>query len=71
MTWNFKSGNIESVVDQLADPKKFPDGRMIYDNLVAWGVGSSINTLDRVFFKAGFLDGADSWPIKTRDFSRL
>ena len=42
------------MVDQLADPNKFPPGRTLYDTLVGWGVGTSINTHDGVFFKAGF-----------------
>ena len=45
---------VESMVDQLADPNKFPPGRTLYDTLVGWGVGTSINTHDGVFFKAGF-----------------
>ena len=56
--WNFlKTGEleaVESMVDQLADPNKFPPGRTLYDTLMGWGVGTSINTHDGVFFKAGF-----------------
>ena len=44
---------VESMVDQLADPNKFPPGRTLYDTLMGWGVGTSINTHDGVFFKAG------------------
>ena len=57
---------VESMVDQLADPNKFPPGRTLYDTLVGWGVGTSINTHDGVFFKAGFEQPIKMQPMRSR-----
>ena len=57
---------VESMVDQLADPNKFPPGRTLYDTLVGWGVGTSINTHDGVFFKAGFEQPMKTQPMRNR-----